>query len=382
MPSTNLDLPTLKELFTRIRDDFDTHLPGEGAKIRRSFLWVVAAVLAGATHGVYRLLDKVARNLLIDRADDEAVILRTAGLYRIRRDPGEAASGTFRFSGTPGATVPAGTAFERDDGTEYTTDAVGTIGGGGTVDVVSTASEPGEAGNIDDASEELTISSAVAGVSSTVTVVVAASGGIDEESVESVRQRALEHMRTPPQGGAGVDYVARVKEAPGVSGDVARVWIGQEGGSNSVTVWFALEGNGADVIPTSDDVAAVGNYLDNLDDSGHSTWRPTTADVSVGAPVAEGFDIEVGISPHSADLAAIVEEELHEMFGTAGAVRRSDLTPSIRNAKIHEALVRTLSRGVDYYVLSSVGGGPASSDITPSAVGNLPILGTLTVNAL
>ena len=60
MALTKLDLPTLKELFERTRDDYDTRLPGEGARIRRSFLYVTSAVLSGAVHGLYKLADRVA----------------------------------------------------------------------------------------------------------------------------------------------------------------------------------------------------------------------------------------------------------------------------------------------------------------------------------
>ena len=67
MPETSLQVPTLSELVTRIRDDFDAQLPAEGSKIRRSFLYVTSAVLAGAVHSLYGLAKQISKNIVFDR---------------------------------------------------------------------------------------------------------------------------------------------------------------------------------------------------------------------------------------------------------------------------------------------------------------------------
>ena len=296
-------------------------------------------------------------------------------------NPGTAATGSVVFTGTPTTSIPAGTEIERDDGTTYTTDAIATIGGGGDVTVAVTATEPGEGANVEDDDEELSLVNPIAGVSSTVTISpgLAPSGGLDEESLESLRARTLDRIRDTPQGGAAADYVERVKGAPGVSEDVSRVWVGQEGGPGSVTVWFALEGTGTDVIPTSGDVTVVGNYLDELDDDAHSVWRPVTANVSVGAPVAYEVDFTIGLSPYNATTAALVEAELEAMFAAEATVKRTGFaSPVIRNAKVHEAIARSMTQGVAFYTLDSVDGGSGDADIEPADVGDLPVLGSIT----
>ena len=379
MAETNLDIPTLEEVFTRVRDDLESQLPGEGAKIRRTFLYVTAAVISGATWGLYKLAETVSRNIIIDRADDEEVVERHASIYGITRDYGTQATGTFRFTGTPATNIPAGSAFERDNGTEYTTDAIGTIGGGGDVDIAATATEPGTAANITDLTETLTLSTPISGVSSDVTP-VSVSSGTDVESVESLRTRVIERIRSTPQGGAGSDYVAWVKEAPGVSADVARVFVSEATlGPGTVVVWFLLEGSGSAVIPTAGDIIVVNSYLNETDTDGYSVRRPVTADLTVLGPVARATDFSISISPNNATVQGVIEEELERMFSEHTRPNTTNAADTIiRNAYIHEALTRALSRGLAYYELTSVAGGAGTDDIEESVVSYVPLLGTVT----
>lgn len=387
MAETGLDVPTLKELFVRTRDDFDSNLPNEGAKIRRSFLYVSSAVLSGAVHGLYKLAGRVSKNIILDRTDDEEIIVRWATLYGVTRDPGALATGTLNFTGTPTTAIPAGTQIERDDGTTYTTDALGTIPGGGDIDIAVTAGAIGTAANVEDITEELSLSEPLSGISSVVTVTTKPVGGLGVEGIESLRTRAIENLRDTRQGGAAADYVAWAKEAPGVASDVSRVWIGQEGGPGTVTVWFAVTGTGAAVIPTISDKSAVWSYIQETDTDLHAIRRPVTASVEVYRPTAEPQDFTIGIYPHSAALEAIVETELESMLSTEASVKRTGFViPTIKNSAIHEAMVRTLTQGIEFYTIDAVGPtgtpGPGSADITPAIVGGLPTLGSVTYIAL
>ena len=377
---TGLDTPTLRELVTRIRGDLEVALPGEGAKVRRSLLYVLGGVLGGALYDVYGHLERLSKNIVIDRIEDPEVLRRIAAVWGIIADAGTQAAGTATLSGTPTTSVAAGTVIERASGWQYTTDALATIGGGGTVSVAITSVDPGVGGNVEDATETLTIATPISGVSSTVALSVAPSGGIDPENATSLQARLVERIRSTPQGGAAVDYVAWAKAAPGVSADVARVWVDPGfSAEGEVLVYFALDGTGSAVIPSSGDVAAVQAYIDEEDTTGHAIRRPVTALVTVYAPTADPIALTIGLSPNSATTRALVTAELETMFAVEATVRLPPYqTGVVRNAKLHEALVRTLSQGVSYYRLDAVDGGAATLDITPNAVGALPVLGTVT----
>lgn len=381
---TGLDTPTLRELLTRIRGDLESGLPGEGAQIRRSLLYVLGGVMGGAIFEVYGHLERLAKNVVIDRIEDPDVLRRIAAVWGITADPGTQATGIVELSGTPTTAVPAGTVIERASGWQYTTDALATIGGGGTVTVAITSVDPGVGGNVDDATETLTIPTPISGVSSTVAIDTEPAGGIDPESDASLQTRLVERIRSVPQGGAAVDYVAWTKAAPGVSAEVARVWVDPGfSAEGEVLVYFALDGSGSAVIPSGGDVAAVQAYIDEEDATGHAIRRPVTALVTVYAPTADPIAFTIGLSPNNATTRALVGAELETMFSTEAIVRLPPYqTGVIRNAKIHEALVRTLSQGVSYYRLDSVDGGAATLDITPNAVGALPVLGTVTFVSL
>lgn len=378
MANTDLNVPTLAELVTRIRADLDAQLPGEGAKVRRTFLYVLGGVMGGAIYSLYRLAVRISKNIVIDRIEDESILVRIAAVWGVYKDPGTAATQTLQLSGTNGITIPAGTEIERANGFTYTTDADGTISGG-TVDVEATATAPAADGNITDATEELTLSSAIAGVSSTVTVVAPLhTDGTDAESIASLRGRLIDRLRDTPQGGAGADYAAWVREAPGISADVTRVWVSQEGDPPAVSVWFTVEGSGSGVIPSGSDETAAQAYIDETDTDGHSIRRPVTADVTVAAPNAYTVDFSIGISPNNATVRAQVQAELESLFLQEADVRTSNDTVTIRNAKIHEAISRAMAKDLDFYTLDGVAGGAGSDNIQPPAVGDLPILGTVT----
>lgn len=378
MADTGLQTPTLQATIERIREDIETRLPGEGARLRRSFLYVLASVLGGAVYSAYGFTRQIARNVIVDRIEDSEILERLAGVWDVVRDPGTAASGSFVFAGTPAAVVPAGSSFSRADGTKFRTDAEGILDGGGEATIAATATAPGEAGNIGDTAEELSLDSAISGVSSTITPSAVISNGSNPETDESLRTRFLETIRTPPQGGAGVDYVAWAKAAPGVSADVSRVWIDSSGAASygEVRVYFALAGSGAEVIPLEGDLLAVLAYITEEDASGHRLRAPVTASVIVPEVTGRAIHFTIGLTPNTTETQAAVRAELEAMFSAYARVATASNAGIVRNALIHSALVRTLSSGVSYYTLTSVDGGAGWDDIVPSDVGELPYLGT------
>lgn len=372
MADTQFQTPTFQTLVGRISNDLNTRLPGEDSRIRRSFLYVLARVLAGASYSLYGYGRYIARQVVWSTAESTA-LRRWTDLFGVTPLPPAKASGNVTFSGTATTVIPAGTELTRDDGVLYTTTAEGTIGGGGTADVAVEASESGDDGNADEATA-LTLTATISGVESAAEVASGGlTGGRDAEDDDDLRDRFLAFVRDPLQGGAGADYDAWTREAPGVSATVDRVFVSRFDDAGTVLVQFTLEGTGA-VIPPSGDVDAVQAYIDEENASGHTVRRPVGATAIVAAPTAQEIDFEITISPSNATTKAAVDLELETMFG-----RESKPGVTIKNSSSQSACGRVQDRGViDWFTVDAVDGGAGTDDIVADSDVHLPILGTIT----
>lgn len=355
MADSGFQRPTLATLVDRVRSDINTRLEGADARLRRSKLSVLSAVLAGAAHLLYGYAAWIARQILPSTCD-EVTLPRHGSLYQIDRRPPAPATGAWTVTGDEGAVIPAGWEILREDGARYLTDAEETIPVAGTLDVASTAVEAGEAGNADPGTKGR-LASPIAGVNSEVVAAAEGfSGGLDEESAEDWRARILQRIQEPPQGGAASDYEQWTLAVPGVD----RVWVYPVGlGAGTVLIRFTVEDTGAGVIPGAAKVTEVQTAIDAL--------APVTADVTVAAPAELALAHELAITPDTAEIRAAVEAELQVLYATEGApggtVYRNDIIGAVRNAK---------RAGLEQFTLVA----PAA-DVTPAAH-ELPTLGTIT----
>lgn len=273
--------PSIQELIERTQADLESRLPGVDAHLRRSVVAALARMNAGQAHGLHGHLAWEARQIIYDTADAE-ILARWASVWGVPRLAATYASGPVSFSGTNGTVIPAATQVETGDGRAYTTDVDVTISGGSAqVDV--TAVEPGAAGN-QSGGVTLSLVSPIAGVDSQATVAAGGlTGGADTESDDSLRQRLLQRIQNPPQGGAKNDYITWALSA---HPDVTRAWVYPNAlGLGTVTVRVMTDGPTANGIPTQTVIDAVDAYIQGK--------RPVTADVSVVAPVAAPLAIHI-----------------------------------------------------------------------------------------
>jgi uncharacterized phage protein gp47/JayE len=347
--------PTLTELVTRVGNDFISRLSLVGPILRRSMVYVLSRVVAGAAHLLHGHLEFITLQIFPDTAEAE-YMARHGALFGITRTAATYASGNVVFTGTNAVVIPAGTLVRRaDDGAEYETDADGTITGG-TVTIAVTASEAGEEANADEAAT-LNLVTPIAGVTSAATV---ASGGLDggndEESDEDLRARVLERMADQPHGGKETDYVAWAKEVAGVT----RAWVfPMELGEGTVTVRFVRDddGDGAAIIPSAGEVTTVQEYIDEL--------RPVTAAVTVVAPTAVALDLEIALTPDTVAVRDAVEAELADLLR-----REAEPGGTILLSHIREAI--SIAEGeTDHELIDPV------ADVTHTT-GQIAILGTIT----
>lgn len=293
--------PTLKQIESRVQSDIESRLPGTDPRLRYSVLAILARAFAGAVHGAYGYLDWQSRQYLPDTADDEN-LQRQASLRKITPAPALPAKGSVTFTGTNGVIVPAGAELQRSDGALYTTDAGATIAAGTATPAV-TASLAGAAGNTA-ASTSLTLTTPIAGANSVATVDGSGlTGGTDADTPAVLRERVVERWQEPPHGGADFDYEAWAKEVAGVT----RVWpFALENGPGTVTVRFMTDDLTANGIPGAPKVAEVQNHIDAL--------RPSTAQVTVAAPVAVPLNFTIAVTPDTTAVRAAVEAQLKDLL--------------------------------------------------------------------
>lgn len=247
---------------------------------------VLADANAGNAHLALQYLDWLALQLLPDTAETQ-FLDKWANIWVTNADGSRGrksasyASGSATVSGVSGVVVPAGALLNSGTVTYQSIQAV-TLGSGPTT-VMLRALDAGSAGNLATGST-LSIFSATAGVSSQA-VVLAMTGGADQETDDELRVRVLDRIREPPMGGDADDYVSWALSVAGVT----RAWCSPlEMGMGTVTVRFMCDdlraSNGG--FPNPSDVAAVQAFLD--------TVRPVAVkDIFVVAPTPQPISLAI-----------------------------------------------------------------------------------------
>ena len=309
---------TLAQIIDRVAADINGRLPGADARLRRSVLGVLARQSAGVAHGLYGYLAYLGRQILPD-VNEAEYLDRWANIWGVTRKAAAAAKGNITVTGTNGVTVPAGTALQRSDGAEFTTDADGTIASG-TATIAVTASVGGAAGNTA-ASSSLTFTTPLAGINSVATVAAGGlTAGTDIETDASLRARLLERLRRPPHAGTKEDYIAWAREVAGVT----RAWCYPlEGGLGTATVRFVRDDD-ASIIPDAGEVSAVQAYID--------ARRPIGATITVAAPVAVPLNFSITLTPNTQAVRDAVTAELTDLLRREAEPGGTILLSHIREA--------------------------------------------------
>lgn len=318
------DQPSLPQLNERIGRDFSSRLQEGAALLPWSVEAVLAKIWAGAVHLLHFFLAWCFRQCFPDTAEGYYAA-RWASVWYITRKDAATAVGRAAFKASSGALMPAGTLLlYSPTGAQYrvTEDARES---GGYVTAHIAALEPGAAGNLA-ADAVLALISPVARVNGQGTVGVAGiSGGVDEESDDSLRQRLLERLRRPPRGGAAHDYEFWAKEVAGVT----RAWCYAHGnGIGTVSLCFVCDADPVSIYPSPEMVARVRAHID--------AKRPVTVkDFEVFAPEPFAVRVTVRIRPPEDDSLALREEirrELADLFWREGEPGGALLISHIREA--------------------------------------------------
>ena len=303
-----LTTPTYTELVDRMQADLNGQLTAAGYDplfLERWLLWVWVRVYAALIYSMHGTLAWVSRQLLPTTAEREGLV-SFADVYGLEPNEASKATGTLRFTGTNGTTVPSGTEVVRSDGVVFVTTAAGDIGDvtSSLLDLAAECDVAGITGNMADGTD-LTLSSPISGVDSAVNAEGAWTTGADEEATEDFRARVLARIRETPQGGAEADYVAWMRDVSGVYRAKALPLF--RGAGTVDGIFLHTSGTGVLGVPTAPQVTAVQDAVDLV--------RPVTADFLARAPAEVTVAVTVTtILPNTTDMKDAVEAEWSAMF--------------------------------------------------------------------
>lgn len=360
--------PTLDTLIERV----DSSIKGTlniTTVLRRSFIGVISRAIAGMSHLMLGFLTWVARQVFPDTAELE-YLDRWASIWGVTRNEATFAQFTIQFTGTDGGVIPAGTVLQRDDGTQYETDAEGTIAAG-VVSVQVTAVESGSNGDMEIA-QTMNLVSPIANVDSEATITAIVTDADDTESDDSLRERLINRLQLPPLGGSANDYLQWQREVTGVT----RAWVlPLQFGPGTVGCSFVVD-NEDPIIPVPAKVAEVQEYIDEL--------KPVTALVTVFAPTEAPIELNISIKPNTTAVQDSITAQLEDLIlrdaNLAGSYKGPGETydGSLLLSKIRQAV--SLGVGLEDYEINTING-IAPANVVPSD-GELITLGTITWQTL
>lgn len=361
--------PTIQDLIKRVEGDIKSGL-GLVTILRRSFLGVIAKVLAGLAHTLFGYLRHIEKQAFPDTAEAE-YLERWASIWGVTRKNATFAEFKLAVVGTVGVVIPANRVFRRSDGKEYTTDAELILTG--TDDEISlTAVEAGEASDVQ-VDDVISILAPIAGLTSEATVSEIVTEPEDAEDDESLRERLMARIQLPPAGGAAHDYIAWALAVPGIT----RAWVGPQALGPGTVVVYIVQDDETPITPSSPKINEAFAYVD--------ARRPVTANVSVVAPVLLPLDLTIAIKPNTTAVQAAIETELKDLIDRDAAVAGSWKGPGeihdgkILFSRINEAI--SIAVGEDDHEVVSINGDTTPGDIEPDD-GELVVLGDITWQTL
>lgn len=353
------DRPSLSEIIVRVEADLQQRL-GIGALLPRSVLKVLARVIAGAAHLLHGHVAFGVQQAIPDTATGE-IMARWASIFGLTRKAAAAARGFSVWTGVNGTLVPAGTLFQNGAGVQFKTSNSGSIAGG-SVTVLSTQIQPfGAAGNMATGTA-VALLTPIAGVTSQGVIDGAGigfTGGADEETDADLLARLLLERRTPPEGGAEIDYEVWALLVAGVT----RAWtLPLHFGVGSVGLTF-MRDDDVDPVPDAAEVQAVQDFVDVLRPVGvplFTTFAPT--------PISLAFTIDL-TSPPAAEDSAEIQAAITANL-TALLLDEAEPGGTLLISRIREAI--STSEGETDHILTS----PIVDQTV--AAGELSVMGIIT----
>lgn len=305
------ETPSLPVLIDRTQGDL------AGDALRRSDAQVLARTVSGTAFGLYGYLNWIAAQVLPDSADEETLERIAALRLKQPRKVAQPATGPVSFTAAAGAVLDVDTVLQAQDGRSYRVTTAVIIAVGANTTTLE-AVDAGTLGNAD-AGLVLTLVQPVAGLNSAFTVLPPGlTGGIAQESVESLRARVIRSYRVIPRGGSADDYETWALEVPGVT----RAWCRRNYVGPGTVGVFVMRDDDPDPVPNPAQLAQVKAYIEPL--------RPVTAELYVLPPVREPVVYSIRLTPDTTKVRAAVEAQLLDLHNREAGLGEKLLISHIR----------------------------------------------------
>lgn len=291
--------PEIKEIQARIIADIESRLGQQVPFFKKAAWRVLAWALAGVFSIIYKYIDYRSIQVFVQTAD-EIGLGYWGEIYDVNRGQSQASKFTVLIKGPSDLQVKAGSQYIKNTtGVIYRQlETVSLSTGEATVTVVAT--ESGVKGNLEVGDTIAPINPI--GIEKNVAITSIVSTGTDAEDINVWRQRIIDRIRNPPQGGSLSDYVIWATEPTGIKR--AFPMVGEPG-----IVWVYCESSTEkDGIPTQ-------AQLDEAEESIRQPYRlPMTAGLEVKPIERLSFDVEViGLSPSGTDVQSAIKQAI-ELF--------------------------------------------------------------------
>lgn len=350
----------LQRMLDKIPPDFDR---SEG-----SFIYDALAAVAAELAQAAIWAQEVLRRGFAQTTFGQYLDLRAAE-HGLTRKPAVKATGQVVFTGTPGTIIPRGTQVstvgsETAPAIFFTTTEEVTIGPDGTATVNIEAVEAGASGNV--AAGTITLlAQSLQGVSS-VNNPTATSGGLDEESDESLLERLFLQVQYPPGTGNKYDYERWAKEVPGV-GEAKCIPLWNGPGTVKVII---TDSTGAPAGPEL--IQQVQEYIAPGPGKGEGK-APIGASVTVEAPEVVTVDINLTLFYQPGYDPVAVKANLETAL--ASYINGLGIGETVRHAAIGKIIFET--KGVSDYSGLLINGGTENIVVPENGKA---VLGTVTYN--
>ena len=298
------EIPTTEEINNRIISDIESSIGQSTPLMAKALNRVLAFALSGVFTILYKFGQWAIKQIFTITQDDDSLELK-GDQYDIARKIAVAAELTAGFTGDNDTIIPVGQQFRgNSNGLLYSAQSTEIIAGGVAVANVLCLTS-GEDSNLVNGSI-ITILQPIAGLDNQATISATVTEGEDQEAIEDYRARISEREKTPPQGGALIDYVIWAKEVAGITRAFA--WGHREEASipEGRVYVYPLNDGEASRIPSAPKLTEVQEYIDD----------PTRAPmqvviINVPAMTEVVFDIDVSaLDPDTAEIQAAFAENV------------------------------------------------------------------------
>lgn len=304
----SLTTPTTSEINVAIISQLESALNQTIPLLPKSFLRVLAKVLAGVFILLYKYAGSIFLNMFVATASAKATVINGRSVTPLNEWgnligvglPGKAVRAELLIDITvevQTGILPSGTQLiNSDNGVTYITIGAVTLDAPiiqATIRAVNDQAGGGGAGVVGNLEPATVVSFAnpLANVARDTVVVSQTITGANAESTTAYRQRIIDRFQKRPQGGALADYEEWGEEPTGIIN--VYPYTSENPGQVDVYVEATVASSGSpDGIPTGAQLQAVLDSI-NSNNDGRATRRPAGALVNTFAIIRTGFDVEI-----------------------------------------------------------------------------------------